>query len=135
MTTGQYLVTAGFVLGALATAFLSWDLLNFEDDVMGILNRVFHAIKLQESAEETRRDTPVGAEAGLAIGGQTFGEIDELLTSAAEAAAKQTNKQTADKVDIASTKFEHKKSKLMVAIVLVAIGGILDLIGQLRFHA
>ena len=134
MTTGQILVSIGFVLAAAGTLFLSVDVLGFEKGVIDILNPMLHAEWLREQREDLAATAPSGDEAEMEIMGMKLGDIYKLMKEAipeAEAKTREIPRKINSEV---SETFEKHYRWIILSICLVFAGGAITVIGDLVFH-
>jgi hypothetical protein len=135
MTIGQILVSAGFVLAAAGTLFLSIDVFGFEREVIGVLNPLLHAEWLRQQGEDLSATAPNGIETEKEVAGMKLGEIFEIMQSAAIQARTNTGKIARDNTEEVAGTFAKHYGWIILSICLVLAGGVMTVIGDLVFHA
>ncbi len=132
MLDGHLFVGIGLFCDLSATLFLLADEVKSRDEATKLLEVQEHLNRLEEIAADVGEESTARGQ-GTVLG-HDIGQMFEIMQDASREALKNENRMVRSKMSDISSASRRRRSVIVKAIALVALGGALELVGVSFFH-
>ena len=132
MFDGHRIGWCGLFCDLSATLFLLADEVRGRDESIKLLDIQEHLNRLEEITSEVGEESTEPGQG--TVRGHDIGQMFGIMQEAAREALENENRMVRTKMNDISTASRRRRSVIVKAIALVALGGVLELVGVSFFH-